>query len=365
MSVDLIFRLIGMVVFAIVGTYWGAQLGHAAIASGVKVNFSVEEYSFLIGLVGVLFGLILTPFFTTRPIRAAKKWLTRISASALNAALLGLVCGLIVAALLAYPLSLLPQPFGTFMPLIGAILFAYLGVSVFVLRQNDISAAISSLAKGSGIRTELDGKIPNRILLLDTSVIIDGRITDISKTGFLPGRIVIPKFVLAELQYIADSPESLRRVRGRRGLDVLAQLQKDDSLAIQISDEDVEGIKEVDQKLIILAQKLHATILTNDFNLNKIAGLQGVTVLNINDLANAVKSILLPGETMSIRVIQAGKEHNQGVGYIDDGTMVVVENGKDYLNQDILVTVTKILQTAAGRMIFARPEISNENNRKE
>ena len=365
MSVDLVFRLIGMVVFAIVGTYWGAQLGHAAISSGVKVNFSVEEYSFLIGLVGVLFGLILTPFFTTRPIRVAKKWLTRISASALNAALLGLVCGLIIAALLANPLSLLPQPFGTFMPLIGAILFAYLGVSVFVLRQNDISAVISSLTKANGIRTELGKEMPNRLLLLDTSVIIDGRITDISKTGFLPGRIVIPKFVLAELQYIADSPESLRRVRGRRGLDVLGQLQQDNSLAIQISDEDVEGVKEVDQKLIILAQKLNATILTNDFNLNKIAGLQGVTVLNINDLANAVKSILLPGETMSIRVIQAGKEHNQGVGYIDDGTMVVVENGKDYLNQDILVTVTKILQTAAGRMIFARPEISKETNRKE
>jgi uncharacterized protein YacL len=366
MSADLVVRLIGMVVFAIIGTYYGAQLGQSAIASGVKANFSIEEYSFLIGLVGVLFGLILTPFFTTRPVRAAKKWLTGISAGALSSALIGMISGLIVAALLAFPLSLLPAPFGTILPIGGAVLFGYLGVSVFVLRQNDINSLIQSIGKiplGKQL-SKLSSPV-ERILLLDTSVIIDGRITDISRTGFLPGRMMIPKFVLNELQFIADSSDILRRQRGRRGLDVLAAIQKDDSLGVQILEEDVEGVKEVDEKLILLGKKLHATILTNDFNLNKIAGLQGISVLNINDLANSVKSIMLPGETLAIRVIQTGKEHNQGVGYLDDGTMVVVENGKEYLDKDILVTVTKILQTAAGRMIFARPEERSGSNHKE
>jgi uncharacterized protein YacL len=366
MSADLIVRLIGMVVFAIMGTYWGTQLGQIAIASGVKVNFSIEQYSFLIGFAGVLFGLILTPFFTTRPVRAVKKWLTGISASALNAAILGLIIGLLVGALLAFPLSFLPAPFGAILPIAGAVLFAYLGISVFLLRQGDIHSTIRSL--GRNPLSEQSEKFLSgneRVLLLDTSVIIDGRITDISRTGFLPGRLVIPKFVLAELQLISDSQDSLRRQRGRRGLDVLAALQKDESLGVQLLDEDVPEEKEVDDKLIHLARKLNATIVTNDFNLNKIAGLQGIKVLNINDLANSVKSIMLPGENLVVRVIQAGKEHNQGVGYLDDGTMVVVENGKEYLDKDIVVTVTKILQTAAGRMIFARPEERSAKNNKE
>ncbi|MDZ4159644.1 MAG: TRAM domain-containing protein, partial [Anaerolineaceae bacterium] len=196
----------------------------------------------------------------------------------------------------------------------------------------------------------------NRTILLDTSVIIDGRIADIARTGFLPGTLLVTRFVLAELQYIADSPDSLRRQRGRRGMEVLAQLQRDPSIHVQMSDIDVEGVREVDDKLVILARQLRCPILTNDFNLNRIAELQGVIVLNVNELANAVKSVLLPGEVLAIRVIQEGKESGQGIGYLDDGTMVVVENGKEYMNKEIEVMVTKVLQTAAGRMIFARPE---------
>ena len=198
----------------------------------------------------------------------------------------------------------------------------------------------------------------NRTILLDTSVIIDGRIADIARTGFLPGSLLIPRFVLNELQYIADSSESLRRQRRRRGMEVLANLQKEPSIPVRISDIDVEGVREVDDKLVILARQLRCPVLTNDYNLNRVAELQGVTVLNINELANAVKSVLLPGELMNIRVIQDGKEANQGVGYMDDGTMVVVENGRDYMDRQIVVVVTKVLQTAAGRMIFARPEES-------
>ena len=196
----------------------------------------------------------------------------------------------------------------------------------------------------------------SRTILLDTSVIIDGRIADIARTGFLPGSLLIPHFVLAELQYIADSPDSLRRQRGRRGMEVLSQLQKEPVIPVRINDIDVEGIRDVDEKLIILARQMRCPILTNDYNLNRIAELQGVTILNVNELANAVKSVLLPGETLIVRVIQEGKESGQGVGYMDDGTMVVIESGREYLNNEIMVTVTKVLQTAAGRMIFARPE---------
>jgi uncharacterized protein YacL len=168
--------------------------------------------------------------------------------------------------------------------------------------------------------------------------------------------LLIPRFVLAELQYIADSSDSLRRQRGRRGMEVLSQLQKDTNVVVRISDIDVEGTREVDDKLVILARQMRCPILTNDYNLNKIAEFQGVTVLNVNELANAVKSVMLPGEILRIRVIQDGKEANQGVGYMDDGTMVVVENGREYVGRETDVTVTKVLQTAAGRMIFGRPE---------
>jgi uncharacterized protein YacL len=193
-----------------------------------------------------------------------------------------------------------------------------------------------------------------RSILLDTSVIIDGRIADIARTGFISGPMVVPSFVLNELQHIADSPDGLRRQRGRRGLDILNRLQKDSSLPLRVSDIDVEGVREVDDKLVILAKQLHSPILTNDYNLNRVAELQGVTVLNINELANAVKAVYLPGETLEVEVIQEGKESGQGVGYLDDGTMVVVENGREAIGRTVQAMVTKVLQTAAGRMIFAR-----------
>jgi uncharacterized protein YacL len=193
--------------------------------------------------------------------------------------------------------------------------------------------------------------------LVDTSAIIDGRIADIAKTGFIPGRLLIPRFVLNELQYVSDSADNLRRQRGRRGMEVLSELQKETSVPVTITDIDVEGIREVDERLVVLARQLSCPILTNDYNLNRVAELQGVTVLNINELANAVKAILLPGETLEMKIIQEGKEYGQGVGYLEDGTMVVIEDGHKYIGQTIEITVTKVLQTAAGRMIFAKPEV--------
>ncbi len=196
----------------------------------------------------------------------------------------------------------------------------------------------------------------NRSCCLDTSVIIDGRIADIAETGFLLGVIKVPRFVLNELQYIADSSDALRRNRGRRGLEILDRLQNESAVEIEFIDDDPQDAQQVDDKLISLARISGGAILTNDYNLNRVAQLQGVQILNINELANAVKSVLLPGEEMPLKIIQEGKEHNQGVGYLDDGTMVVVENGRRYLNQEVMVQVTKVLQTNAGRLIFATPE---------
>jgi uncharacterized protein YacL len=360
MSIEFIIRLIGMIIFCIIGILWGSSLGTVNEASGTGI-FSPEEYAFTMGLIGALVGLILTPLITIRPIKALRTVLVRVSAQTLVASIIGLVVGLVFAALLAFPLSLLPSPLGRIFPFVGVLLFGYFGVAVFAMRQNDLFNffhLISNRDTSQSPANTPGNPIWNegRTILLDTSVIIDGRIADIARTGFLPGTLLIPRFVLNELQYIADSSDGLRRQRGRRGMEVLSQLQKEPSIPIRINDIDVEGIREVDEKLVVLARQLRCPILTNDYNLNRVAELQGVMILNVNELANAVKSILLPGETLSIRVIQDGKEMGQGVGYMDDGTMVVVENGHDYMNKETPVTVTKVLQTAAGRMIFGRPD---------
>ncbi|HEY3311263.1 MAG TPA: PIN domain-containing protein [Anaerolineales bacterium] len=309
--------------------------------------------------VGALFGLVATPYFTTIPVRIIRRILVRISAENLLAGLSGLISGLLVAALLTFPLSRLPDPFGNILPFLAVLLFGYFGVALFVMRQADIMSVIGTITNrgGESISPTSSGwGQGSRTILLDTSVIIDGRVSDIAKTGFLPGTLLIPRFVLNELQYIADSADSLRRQRGRRGMEVLSELQKVSAVSVRISDIDVEGVREVDDKLVILARQLKCPILTNDYNLNRVAELQGVIILNINELANAVKSVVLPGETLGIAIIQEGKEMNQGVGYMDDGTMVVVEGGNRFIGQTKAVNVTKVLQTAAGRMIFARPE---------
>jgi len=347
MSADFIARILGMVVFAALGVYWGINLG--GLTEGKE-----ELYAVIFGLVGALIGLVLTPFLTTRPVRAIRILLGRFSAQTLVSGLVGLLAGLIVAVLLAFPISLLPSPFGDVLPFVGVLLFSYLGVAVFVTRQNDIFSALRFNLPGRSTETTEEPADGGRPILLDTSVIIDGRIVDIARTGFLFGTLLITRFVLNELQYIADSADSLRRQRGRRGMEVLSELQKDATVPVRITDMDVEGVREVDDKLVILARQLRAPILTNDYNLNRIAELQGVPVLNVNELANAVKSVLLPGEPLRVNIIQEGKESGQGVGYLDDGTMVVVEDGRSRLNDQVTVTVTKVLQTAAGRMIFAR-----------
>jgi uncharacterized protein YacL len=349
MSVEFIFRIIGMIIMGIGGIWFGisfsALAGEPAMARAVAF-----------GMVGMVAGLVLTPYLTTRPVRTIRKALAQVSARSLFAGLAGLVISLIVSALLAFPLSLLAEPFGQVLPIAVAVVMCYLGVSIFSSRQNDIFQVWSSLSsRGNAGGTTVDGKT-SRVILMDTSVIIDGRVTDIARTGFLSGELLIPRFVLNELQYIADSSDNLRRQRGRRGLEVLSQLQKDPAISVRISDIDVEGTNAVDDKLIILARQMRAPVLTNDFNLNRVAEIQGVTILNINELANAVKAVYLPGENLNVRVIQEGREHGQGIGYLDDGTMVVVQDGNENIGEEINTVVTKVLQTAAGRMIFSKPE---------
>jgi uncharacterized protein YacL len=353
MSADFIYRLVGLIVFGIAGVFIGTWYGRLAEQDP---NFWAQVF----GLVGILFGLVLTPWITIRPIRAFRALLARISIRSLVAGLLGLILSLVIAGLLAFPLSLLPEPFSQILPILVALLLSYFGVAVFISRQNEIFSVFSFLPKGIGSSIMKEGS--DTSILVDTSVIIDGRITDIAATGFLNGSLLIPRFVLNELQHVADSSDKLRRQRGRRGLETVSKLKENKRLPVRISDIDAEDIREVDEKLVVLARQLKVPILTNDFNLNRVAELQGVTILNINDLANAVKVVVLPGEELIIRVIQEGREANQGVGYLEDGTMVVVQDGSRYVGKEIETSVTKVLQTAAGKMIFAKPE---KNSRKK
>ncbi|MBI2305287.1 MAG: PIN domain nuclease [Chloroflexi bacterium] len=304
---------------------------------------------------GGLLGLVLGPYVTIKPFRRIKQRVYHIPGHTFFLALLGLIMGLAVSAFLALPLSLVPGPFGRIIPSITSVILAYLGASIMVMREKDLEHMLAHYLgrPDDGVH---GGDIDNHKLLVDTSAIIDGRIADISQTGFIQGTMIIPRFVLDELRHIADSADSVRRNRGRRGLDMLKKLQKESDVPIQFAELDVDNGYEVDTKLVKLAKSLRCPIITNDFNLNQVAELQGVRVLNVNELANAVRTVVLPGEEMSVKIIQEGKELGQGVGFLDDGTMVVVEGGKRYLNSSLDVMVTRVLQTVAGRMIFAQPK---------
>ncbi len=267
----------------------------------------------------------------------------------------GLILGLIVAGIVnfAFPLDRIPR-LGLPLQILISLILAYLGLYMGVYKLEDFISVFSfDLFSEEKIEeTEKEAMLK----ILDTSVIIDGRISDICKTGFLEGSFVIPEFVLEELQHIADSADELKRNRGRRGLDILKEMQNDSDIDVEIVNKDFEDIPEVDSKLVKLAKVMGGSIITNDYNLNKVSELQGVEVLNINELANAVKPVVLPGEEMTVEIIKEGKEEGQGVGYLDDGTMIVVDSGINYMGETIDVMVTSILQTAAGRMIFARPK---------
>lgn len=263
---------------------------------------------------------------------------------------IGLIAGLVIAFLLGVDLGGLGLT-GTILRVAITIGLGYLGLRVSVRRKEELLRPQTWLPTRIKHRAASDAAKPK---ILDTSVIIDGRIADICETGFLEGPLVIPAFVLEELRHIADSADVLKRNRGRRGLDVLNRIQKESSMTVQIYEREVDPTLEVDSKLLKLSKILDGKVVTNDYNLNKVAEFQGVPVLNINELANAVKPVVLPGEEMIVQVIKDGKESGQGIGYLDDGTMIVVDGGRKYIGQTIAVIVTSVLQTAAGRMIFAK-----------
>ena len=331
-------------------------------------------------LAGATFGGVLVPYLILKPWRMSADYIDSLPGSALISGTAGLLVGLVVASLVSIPLYGLSGWPGWGVPVIVSVALGISGLALGVQRERDMRAIFPGLdapssrsgqslgstmnwagvtSNGSGWTGKADKvKAPNSSRngnsLVDTSAIIDGRIADLSITGFLEGSLVVPRFVLDELRHIADSNDPLRRNRGRRGLEVLGKLRKDDAVPLQVLDVGVENGNEVDAVLVQLAKKMKSAILTTDYNLNRVAELQGVQVLNVNELANALKSIVLPGEELRVNIVQEGKESGQGVAYLDDGTMVVVEGGRRYLNAFHDVAVTRVLQTAAGRIIFAQ-----------
>ena len=328
-------------------------LGLGGWQAGESLSTTLGSPGFLPGglagvVTGVLVGGLFAPYLVVVPLRSVLRAMQGVPASRIIAGTLGLVIGLIVAVLVSTPLARIPGWPSIWIPVAISVLFASFGAAVMISRERDLLQFLPQSARGpQSISTT--GQI-----VVDTSAIIDGRIADISQTGFVHGTMVIPRFVLDELRHIADSSDSLRRNRGRRGLEMLNKLRKEATSPIQVLDVDQWNGMEVDGKLVMLAKSLGASIVTTDFNLNRVAEIQGVQVLNVNELANALKSVVLPGEDLLVRIIQEGKEMGQGVGFLDDGTMVVVEGGKRFLDKSMDVTVTRVLQTAAGRLIFAQ-----------
>jgi uncharacterized protein YacL len=297
-------------------------------------------YGFPIAIIGIFIGFLIALF-----VIQIEESIRKVSLRIIFGGVVGMIVGLLIAYLLAYGLNFVSMEKQQVVPWIYALLtgiMSYLGLLIGSKKIEEFSF------RGLGqSRDSSDHRV------LDTSVIIDGRIADIADTGFLHGNLIVPRFVLDELQYIADSSDSVKRSRGRRGLDVLNRMQRSVGVNIEIMDQDFPKLKGVDAKLVALAKKMNAKIVTNDFNLNKVAELQGIKILNVNELANALKPVVLPGETMSVKIIKEGKEPGQGVAYLDDGTMIIVDHAQKHQGANVEVLVTSVLQTTAGRMIFS------------
>lgn len=311
--------------------------------------------SFVPLILSVIFGLIFYIFLSSliakyvlKKMSLVEDKLVKMNGKELISSIVGIVIGLVIANLIGIAISGF-GPIGTVIVVLLNVILGILGFRVAQKKKDEISFSLLKSEKA-----DKQKKANGKPKILDTSVIIDGRILDILQTGFIEGKIVIPNFVLEELRHIADSSDSLKRNRGRRGLDILNEIQKQLSVPVEIVDFNTKEALEVDSKLLKMAEKVDAFVVTNDFNLNKVAEFQGVQVLNINELANAIKPVVLPGEEMRVTIIKTGKENNQGIGYLNDGTMIVVEGGHKYIGVTLDVIVTSVLQTAAGRMIFTK-----------
>lgn len=321
------------------------------VVSGTIIGYLMGDLN-RTGLLGAGFG-----FFASWLIIFLERGMRRVSVRGLSSAVFGLILGLIMAKLLTDAISLIPLDVGLLASIrvILTLVFCYLGM-IMAMRGKDEFNIIIPYVRLSRQKQSED------VVLIDTSAIIDGRILDICKTAFLSARLLVPRFVLRELQQIADSSDSIKRQRGRRGLEILHNIQNDKEVDITIHEEDFTEIAEVDAKLVKLAQLLEAKIFTLDFNLNRVAELQGVKVLNVNELANALRPVVFPGENLEVKLIKEGKEYKQAVAYLDDGTMIVVEDARSLINQNAKIVVTSVLQTQAGRMVFAK--LQSQGKRK-
>jgi uncharacterized protein YacL len=345
-------------IIRLLGAALGALVGLTFVLTEEKL-FENTGSATLIIVVWVLawisVGFLLLPYLTVVPAGRLIREVQAMSTAEFVAAVVGLLLGLLIALLLGLPLAALPEPLGRYLPIGVSICFGLGMVGLTVAKREDLVAAAQAAGLLRGESPASGGTQTSQTqVVVDTSAIIDGRIADIVDSGFLYHRLVIPHFVLEELQRIADSSDTQRRGRGRRGLEILARLQKDGPTPVEIVTDDPVEAGDVDGKLVAMARARGAAILTNDFNLNRVADLQSVRVLNINSLANALKPALLPGDPLRIKVITEGKEQGQGVGYLDDGTMVVIEGGARFVDVELDVVVTRVLQTVMGRMVFAQ-----------
>ena len=347
-----IIRLLG----AALGAFIGLGL---ATASGLFQETGTSYGLILAGwtVAWLIVGFAILPYLTIVPATWIVRSVQALSTAEFVTAVGGLIIGLLMGLLLGAPLSNFPDPLGRWLPLATSIGFGLGMVGLTVAKRQDLIVAAEAIGIFRRPETSEDptARKGDPHIIVDTSAIIDGRIAEIVESGFIYGTLVIPRFVLEELQHIADSSDALRRNRGRRGLEILAKMQKESPTPVEIVEDEVRDVTEVDAKLVALAKRYSGAILTNDFNLNRVAELQGLRVLNINSLANAVKPAVLPGEELRVKVIQDGKEAGQGVGFLDDGTMIVVEGGARFIDRELEVSVTRVLQTVAGRMIFAQP----------
>ena len=356
-------------VFSIIGIIIGYFISEVLITIPQVASYlstAIANVMFYI-VISLIFGLILyiiSPVIyngISNLIDYIEKSMQKMSITEILYGAVGAAIALILMTFIAKPINDIHRLFGPILLVLLNVLAAVIGSKIMIKKKEDITTLLVNIKKPvikekrgkDGVKETAVVGIPK---ILDTSVIIDGRIFDICETGFVEGPLVIPNFVLNELRHISDSADSLKRNRGRRGLDILNKIQKELSIETQIVDDDFPKIAEVDAKLLKLAQKIDGKVITNDYNLNKVAEFQGVPVLNINELSNAIKPVVLPGEEMTIDIVKDGKESSQGVAYLEDGTMIVVEGGRKYIGQTTIVIVTSVLQTAAGRMIFAKPK---------
>lgn len=346
-SLNFLARILGMSLLAYIGNSVGRVL------SGAQPSDTEQTATQLLTLAGAGLGLLTTHRWTIEPAQRGIRYIKSISMPELIAILFGALLGLLFALLLAVPLAQLPRPFGQFLPLVTALALAYLGAVIFSARKKEFGSLLRSARTPLVLPQMFDsGRLPARYLL-DTSAIIDGRIAQVGKTGFINGALIVPNFVLNELQTLADSADDMRRAKGRRGLDILNTMQKDATPPIEIAEVEIAGAQPVDDKLVLLARQYQCPIITNDHNLGRVAELHGVKILSLNQLSDAVRPPVISGQDLHVLIRDTGRERDQGISFLDDGTMVVVEDARRLIGQEVTATVTRVHQTQTGRIVFA------------